>query len=169
MFFSASALAGFEIVAIFTLQIVAGNMYQLTGLIMAGLMTGLAVGAGYSGRFSGTFSVSKKGMILVFFYLLTGFLYNYIAKQSLGPAGTILIVIIIFIPALITGMIFRELTSDRCGKGKFQATYNADLIGSAFGFILISGFVVPVLGITIAIFMSALLIFTGVLFGSTGK
>ena len=46
MYFSASALAGFEIIILLTLQLIIGNMYQLTGLVIAGLMTGLAIGAG---------------------------------------------------------------------------------------------------------------------------
>ena len=46
MYFSASALAGFEIIILLTLQLTVGNMYQLTGLIIAGLMTGLSVGSG---------------------------------------------------------------------------------------------------------------------------
>ena len=36
MYFSASALAGFEIIIFLTLQLIIGNMYQLTGLIIAG-------------------------------------------------------------------------------------------------------------------------------------
>ena len=144
-------------------------MYQLTGLIMAGLMTGLAVGAGYGIRDTGSFSVRSKGVVLAIFYLLTGLLYNFVAKLTIGPVATILIVIMVFIPALITGQIFRELTTVHGGKEKFQATYSADLTGSAFGFILISGFIIPVLGITVAIFMSALLIFTGILLGTFGN
>ncbi len=46
MYFSASALAGFEIIILLTLQMIIGNMYQLTGLVLAGLMAGLALGAG---------------------------------------------------------------------------------------------------------------------------
>ena len=46
MYFSALALAGFEIVLLLILQLTLGNMYQMTGLILAGLMTGLAVGSG---------------------------------------------------------------------------------------------------------------------------
>ena len=37
MYFSASALAGFEIIILLTLQLIVGNMYQLTGLVIAGL------------------------------------------------------------------------------------------------------------------------------------
>ena len=46
MYFSASALAGFEIIILLTLQLTAGNMYQSAGLILASLMAGLAIGAG---------------------------------------------------------------------------------------------------------------------------
>ncbi len=46
MYFSACALAGFEITVLLTLQIMIGNMYQLTGLVIAGFMAGLALGSG---------------------------------------------------------------------------------------------------------------------------
>ena len=46
------------------------------------------------------------------------------------------------------------------------AIYSADLAGSAFGFIFISGFAVPVLGIQASVFLLAVLIFGGILFGT---
>ncbi len=46
MYFSASALAGFEIIILLALQLTVGNMYQLTGLVIAAMMAGLAAGAG---------------------------------------------------------------------------------------------------------------------------
>ena len=169
MFFSASALAGFEIISIFMLQIIAGNMYQLTGLIVSGLMTGLAVGAGYKIRFPGSVTVRGMGISLALFYAFSAILYNFMPKLTSEPFTIVLIIISVFIPALITGQLFRELTTDTAGKSRFQATYSADLAGSAFGFILITGFVVPILGLTIGILISALLIFTGILFGTVGN
>ena len=45
-----------------------------------------------------------------------------------------------FIPALITGRIFRELTLKTKGFTDSPSIYSADLAGSAFGFIFISGY-----------------------------
>ncbi len=60
MYFSASALAGFEIIILLSLQVMVGNMYQLTGLIIAGLMTGLAVGSGINIRFPEYYFIKKQ-------------------------------------------------------------------------------------------------------------
>jgi hypothetical protein len=83
-----------------------------------------------------------------------------------GLLSVILIMISGFLPALFTGRIFRELTGKREGIAASPAIYSADLAGSAFGFILISGFAVPALGIQISIFLLAALIFGGILLGA---
>ena len=74
MYFSASALAGFEIIVLLTLQMSIGNMYQLTGLIMAGLMAGLAVGAGSGSGTLNSLSLRTYSLILVIFYVVIGLL-----------------------------------------------------------------------------------------------
>ncbi|MEI6048122.1 MAG: hypothetical protein WCS03_04425 [Bacteroidota bacterium] len=166
MYFSASALAGFEIIMLLTLQLIVGNMYQLTGLIIAGLMTGLAIGAGMNISFLNFFSVRNKGLGLVAFYVGFGLIYNHIlAINSLLPAIG-LIIISVFLPALITGQIFRELTIKTEGTSIMAAIYSADLAGSAFGFIVISGFAVPTFGIQVSIFLLSALIFAGFLFAT---
>jgi spermidine synthase len=78
MYFSASALAGFEIIILLTLQLVAGNMYQLTGLVIAGLMTGLALGAGADIHVLNKCSFVIKGILLIVFYTCIGLMYSYI-------------------------------------------------------------------------------------------
>jgi len=165
MYFSASALAGFEIVSLLTLQLIVGNMYQLTGLVIAGLMTGLAVGAGREISFMKIFSIRKKVIFLLLFYLGFGLIYKYIIGigNSLPAVG--LIILLAFIPAVCTGHIFCELTTNIEGTESSPAIYSADLAGSAFGFILISGFAVPVLGIQFSIFLLSSLVFAGFLFG----
>ena len=60
MYFSASALAGFEIIILLTLQIIIGNMYQLTGLVIAGLMAGLAIGSGVNIKVTQWAVISKN-------------------------------------------------------------------------------------------------------------
>ena len=84
-------------------------------------------------------------------------------------SGFLSVVVIIFsgfLPALFTGHIFRELTNKPEGMVTSPAIYSADLAGSAFGFIFISGFAVPVLGIQASVFLLAVLIFGGILFGT---
>jgi spermidine synthase len=165
MYFSASALAGFEIIILLTLQIMIGNMYQLTGLIIAGLMAGLALGSGVNIKLLNRLSLSKTGILLMVMYSLTGLLYDYIsAIKSDFAVG--LIILTAFLPALLTGRIFRELTKVQDGMSATSSVYSADLAGSALGFILVTGVAIPVLGIQTSIFLISSLIFAGVLFGT---
>jgi spermidine synthase len=165
MYFSASALAGFEIIILFIIQLIAGNMYQVTGLVISGLMTGLAIGAGTDIPFLNSLHLRSKVVMLIVFYTCTGLLYDYILKFENGM--TIFFVIFsAFIPALLTGRIFRELTLRPEISSVSSAIYSADLTGSAFGFILISAVAVPVFGIKLSIFLLSSMIFAGLLFGT---
>ncbi len=83
-----------------------------------------------------------------------------------GLLSVVVIMISGFLPALFTGHIFRELTGKTEGIATSPAIYSADLAGSAFGFIIISGFAVPVLGIKVSVFLLAALVFGGILFGT---
>jgi spermidine synthase len=166
MYFSASALAGFEIILLLTLQLIMGNMYQLTGLVIAGLMTGLAIGAGTDIRLLNRLSLRIKSIMLIFFYIGTGLIYNNILFLHDGLTAILLIVISAFIPAVLTGNLFRELTIRTDCPDSTSATYSADLAGSAFGFILISGFAVPAIGIKLSLILLSVLIFAGFLFGT---
>ncbi|TAL69655.1 MAG: hypothetical protein EPN88_06460, partial [Bacteroidetes bacterium] len=166
MCLSASALAGFEIIMLLTLQLIIGNMFQLTGLIIAGLMAGLAIGAGVNITFLNSFSLRKKVLFLMLFYIGIGLIYNNLLEVRAVLTAVSIILFLVFLPALYTGHIFRELTLRTEGMMTTSATYSADLAGSAFGFILISGFTVPAFGIQISIFLLSGLVLTGFLFGA---
>ena len=167
MYFSASALAGFEIIILLTLQLTAGNMYQLTGLIIAGLMTGLAIGSGSEIPRISSISIPVKSLILILFYALTASVYDPILKTESLFLVICMIMFLSFIPAFITGNIFRELTREGSNGNKYTASvYSADLSGSAIGFIAVSGFAVPVFGISVTIYFLGLLVFAGFLFGT---
>jgi hypothetical protein len=166
MYFSASALAGFEIIILLTLQIIIGNMYQLTGLVLAGLMAGLAIGSGAKLKLLNGLSLMKTGIILLVFYILTGLLYNSVIGMKADIPALGLIILAAFLPALLTGQLFHELTISRSEYTVPSSVYSADLAGSALGFILITGLAIPALGIKTSIFLLSALIFTGVLFGT---
>jgi spermidine synthase len=166
MYFSASALAGFEIIILLTLQIIIGNMYQLTGMVIAGLMAGLSVGAGMNIKLLNAFSFRIKSIILIAFYSGIGLVYNYMLTLKSWVPAVGIIIFSVFLPAFFTGHLFRELTMKTEGITKPSAIYSADLAGSAFGFMLICGFAVPALGIKVSIFLLSSLIFAGFLFGT---
>lgn len=166
MYFSASSLAGFEIIVLLTLQLSVGSMYQLTGLIVAGLMGGLAIGSGIDIKLLNKFTLKLKVIFLIIFYITMGFTSAYIPLLKNELTAIILIILTAFLPAILTGHLFRELTLIKNGNSKLSETYSADLAGSALGFIFISGLAVPAFGIKVSIFLLALLILAGFLFGS---
>jgi spermidine synthase len=166
MYFTASALAGFEIVILLTLQLTSGHMYQLTGLIIASLMAGLAAGSGINIRLPDTFTIRNRVIFLIMFYIVFGLFYDNILDIKSSVPAVILIMISGFIPALFTGHLFRELTAKADGLSGTPAIYSADLAGSAFGFILVTGFAVPLLGIKVSVYLLAALVLGGILFGT---
>ena len=167
MYFSASALAGFEIIILLILQLAAGNMYQLTGLVLAALMSGLALGAGAHPAFLRSLSLRVKSLGLLLFYILTAMSFSFILQIRGIIIPVMLILIFTIPPAYLTGHIFNELTIHQKSDSAPGSTYSADLLGSASGFILISVVMVPAFGIMISIISLALLIFAGIIFGKT--
>jgi spermidine synthase len=163
MYFSAAALAGFEIILLLMLQLMIGNMYQLTGLIIAALMAGLAVGSGVNFSSPNTFSIRIKVISLILFYIIFSLAFNYLIEVKSVILSIILIMLSGILPALFTGSIFRELTIGKDGLATSPAIYSADLAGSAFGFIFISGIIIPSIGIRISVFLLSALVFTGIL------
>jgi hypothetical protein len=101
-------------------------------------------------------------------YSLTGLLYNSITVIN-HDIVVGLIILTAFLPALLTGRIFRELTAQSNEMKLISSVYSADLAGSALGFILVTGAAIPVLGIQSSIFLLSSLIFAGLLFGTIGN
>jgi spermidine synthase len=163
MYFGASALAGFEIIILFSVQIIIGNMYQLTGLIIAALMAGLAAGSGIPSSLGDRVSLRIKSIVLILFYTVFGLMFKYLINMKGGIPSTGILLISAFIPGMLTGNIFRNLTMKSVSTDETSRIYNADLAGSALGFILISGIAVPVLGISASVFIIASLILAGLI------
>jgi spermidine synthase len=166
MYFSASALAGFELTLLLTLQLIVGNMYQLTGVIIASLMAGLAVGSGIKSDRTAKISLNAVTILLITFYALIGLTYNLLIQHIQGFIAILIITICAFFPAVLTGLIYNKLTCSARGSAEVSPVYTADLAGSALGFILISGFLLPLLGTGNTILVLTLMIFTGFLFGT---
>jgi hypothetical protein len=169
MYFSASALAGFEIIILLTLQLTVGNMYQLTGLVIASMMAGLAAGSGTSFNFLDSIKLKTKALALVIYYIVIAICFNLLLNLKGVYAPVILILFSVVLPSWLTGHIFRELTIRRAEFMASGATYSADLAGSALGFILISGVAIPAFGIKNSIILLAVLIFAGILFGTNSN
>ncbi len=166
MYYSASALAGFEIIILLSLQLTVGNMYQFTGIILAALMAGLAAGAGTNLKFLNSIQLKIKALFLIAYYAVIALGINFLLSINSIPAAILTIILSALLPSFITGHIFRELTITDNNGSASAVTYSADLAGSAFGFILISGVAVPVMGIKASVFLLSGLIFAGILLGT---
>jgi spermidine synthase len=166
IFFSASALAGFEIILLVTIQIIIGNMYQITGLVMAGIMGGLAIGAGRDIMFLRKYNVSVTALILIILYLLFSICFIPLIKITNEFLATILILAFSVFPALLTGNLYRVLLNNETEAVNISGFYSSDLAGSALGFIAVSCILLPYLGIKNSAILLAGFIFTGILFGS---
>lgn len=163
MYTGACSLAGFEIILLLSLQLTVGNMYQVTGLILASVMSGLAAGAMADFRLMPVLP-KNKALALVVLYLMAAVLLLLLQKINNNIFIIIVLLILALFPGVITGNLFRELTAR---KGSSVAgVYSADLAGSAAGFIIISVIAVPLLGITISVILLAIINFTGFLFGT---
>jgi len=169
MFFSGLTLAGYEIILLLLLQVSIGNMYQLTGLIIAGLMAGLAAGSGLRIPYLERLTVASKAWLLIMVYAVLGLVAGNIIAMEKRYAVTIILILSGFLPAVVTGNIFRDLTSGRTGNSHTAGIYSADLSGSAIGFIAFPGLAVPLLGISRSLFILPLLVVAGILYSLTGK
>jgi spermidine synthase len=166
MFSSAAALSGFEIIILLILQTVVGNMYLLTGLIIASLMTGLAIGSASNLKSPGTAMITIIAFLLIFFYLCTGLLFNNIPKTGNYLISLILLLLFIFVPAALTGRLFSVMTKRKGSYTDPASVYSADLAGSALGFVLVSGLAIPALGIRMTIILLSALVFAALLVGT---
>jgi hypothetical protein len=164
MYFSASALAGYEIILLLILQLTLGNMYQIAGLIIAGIMAGLAVGSGIRLPFPGKNSIIIKALLLTSFYAVAGFSTGWLMEIESHFMLTVLLILSGFLPAVVTGSFFRDLTSEQSADSVSSRVYSADLSGSALGFIAFSGLAIPLLGIGSSLLILPLLILAGFLF-----
>ncbi len=164
MYFTASSLAGFEIIILLLLQIMIGNMYQFTGIVIASLMTGLAAGSGIQHRSAGTFPARTLSLLLIIYYIIFALCVKPLLTIT-GIPGIILITAAVFPPSFITGHLFRILTIHDSGGSVSSSVYSADLAGSAVGFILVSAIMVPVFGIVVSIIFLSALILIGIFFG----
>jgi len=165
MYLSASSLAGFEIIMLLVLQLTVGNMYHLTGIVIASMMAGLAAGSGSSFNKAENIPVRVIAVVLLLFYCLTAICLNVLLSFS-GAFAVIFIIIIIIPPSFLTGHIFRKLTIQDINGYVSSSVYSADLAGSALGFMIVSTLIIPVFGIKFAIFFLSILIFAGILPGT---
>jgi spermidine synthase len=155
MFASSAGLAGFGMIMIFILQMVAGNIYILSAVILTLLMAGLAAGAVMGERLA-LKNIMICALILTAIFTLTGLFAPLLVTSA---PGTVMTYLFVALPAagFITGAIYRILTSRDAGRitGK---VYSADMAGSALGYVTAATLLVPLAGIANACFILAAVI-----------
>jgi len=169
MYFNAAALAGYEIIVLLLLQLTAGNIYQLTGLVIAVMMAGLAAGAGLEINILRKRGLKTISSIMVLYYLLLALIFNLILSINGTLISSAIIILSVIPPAWMTGYVFRVQAMKATSPQEPGQTYSADLAGSSLGFILVSGVAVPALGIRNSIILLALLLLAGILPGTKNR
>jgi spermidine synthase len=156
--FAGSAI---ELLLIMTFQILYGYVYNYTGIIITVFMSGLALGALYREKILKTsingFMLLQLVIILyasllpIMIMLLSSLILPGILLHSIFILLTLIISIVTGMQFSLGSSILKEQFQSRAAK-----LYSSDLLGSAFGALLFSVFMMPVLGI----FVSSLLVAT---------
>jgi spermidine synthase len=169
MYLSASALSGFEIILLLIIQLLFGNIYQLTSLVIAGIMTGLAIGATSYKKLTGKLSFKTDFLVLIIFYLCAALAIGKILTISCWWLSAMVIFVLVLVPSVLTGHIFSFFTLNSVNDTSLSSVYVADLAGAATGFIFTSVVLIPSFGLIVSVIILSLLILTGFLFGTVGN
>ena len=151
MFAAGFSGASLEILLLFGLQILFGNIYQYTALIFTFFMIGLAIGAKCSKVF---FKYSRLSLRLIHFMIALKAIIAALLLFVLHHFEVSQFIVYIFI-SVLTGLIgfavgAEFLLISNLLNGKYISisgnTYSFDLIGAAVGAIITSIYLIPALG-----------------------
>jgi spermidine synthase len=163
LFSGGFAASSIEVILLITFQIIYGYVYQMIGIIIMLFMSGLALGSFFINKKTKTYSVYKylkiQTGIVIYCIILPFILYllNIVSKNPFLIKGTFLLLVLII--GILTGMAY-SLSSKIIKKDISSVaaeTYGADLSGSAIGALLLSAFLLPLLGIFEVCFLTGLL------------
>jgi len=164
MYGAAASLAGYEILTLMAIQSVAGNIYHLTGLVIAVIMAGLSLGAWAESLLRVKNQKLVIMCILLLFYLFTFIIFNKIIVLNSIFAGILLFLVLSFIPSFFTGSLFKVMTEGKGENSGPSGVYGSDLAGSSLGFIAISGITIPLAGTAGTLLIISALILIGLIF-----
>jgi len=163
LFTSGFAASSMEIILLITFQIIYGYVFQMIGIIIMLFMAGLALGSFAINKRTKEYSVNKylkiQSGIAVYCILLPFILMllNLVEKNPYVIQAAFMILILII--GCLTGMAY-SLSSKIIKKDISSIaaeTYGADLFGSAIGALILSAFLLPLLGIFQVCFLTGLL------------
>ncbi|HOT88334.1 MAG TPA: hypothetical protein PL028_02190, partial [Bacteroidales bacterium] len=153
LFTGGFAASSIEVILLVTFQVVYGYVYQMIGIIIMLFMVGLALGIYCMNFITKKYTVNNYLKIqagLVFYSVCLPFVLLFINYINPNPVIVqVAYCILILIIGGLTGMTF-SLSSKIIKKdipSIAAETYGADLFGSAIGAIVLSAFLLPLLGV----------------------
>ncbi|MDI6766980.1 MAG: fused MFS/spermidine synthase [Bacteroidota bacterium] len=165
MFTGGFAASSIQVVLLIAFQIMYGYVYQMLGIIIMIFMAGLAAGSLYREKIIRNTNIKMYvGIQLsIGLYAVVLPLFLLFIKTSTLSAGVLHVAFFLptFIIAVLIGMEFSIASHIQKGTIASVASslYGVDLIGSAIGALLITAFLIPLLGLTNACFIIGLLNF----------
>ena len=166
LFTGGFAASSIEIILLVSLQVIYGYVFQITGVIFTIFMMGLAVGALYPHRIFKEVSLSNYAKIqfaIGIYSLALPLIIFLLSKYSLNHwLIHAIIFVLTFLIALFVGLEFSiasKLQSELPARVAAQI-YSADLFGSAIGALIVSAFLIPLIGIFNVSIVVAVLNFT---------
>lgn len=158
MFVTGFSASGMEILLLFGLQVFFGNIYLLTSFVFAGFMLGLGLGSFYGKQFQEKNLLAVTQTAIAVFATVAGF--SLFSGGMAKLPETIIYALFLLATVLIGGLTgFQFAQSSQAQSGDFAETsgktYSFDLIGSAFGALAVSIFLVPKLGIVGSVWLIA--------------
>jgi len=158
MYIAGFSGASIELLLIFLFQIIYGYVYSAIGLIIAIFMGGLAAGSMLGYRFDLNKKHFRVSQGLLVSYALIFPLIWYLLKGLISsPPIFAIFFVMTLIPSIIVGFQFvagTKLLSDNPTNAA-PAIYAADLIGSALGVVVITVFLLPMIGVVNSCFVIA--------------
>jgi spermidine synthase len=159
------AASSIEVLLLVSFQIIYGYVYQATGLIITVFMAGLAVGSFYGQKRSSTVGASHFLAVQCAIGIYSLFLPLILSRlKDASMRDFIVYAIFLLLTFLIAALVGFEFCVGailrRGGIASVAAElYGIDLVGSAIGALMVSTFLLPLLGIVKTCFLVALVSF----------
>ncbi|MBI5220050.1 MAG: hypothetical protein HY958_14075 [Bacteroidia bacterium] len=152
LFTTGFAASSLELILIVSFQVIYGSVYQMTGIIIMLFMAGLAIGAlvthklirsSYRNFIILQFSIAAYALLMPCILIILNHFSNHPVLIH------ILFMTVTLDIAILTGaqFSFATMLQEKNISSVAAVSYGADLLGSAIGAILVSAFLIPVLGI----------------------
>lgn len=169
VFASGYAGATAQILVLVGFQALFGSVYGKVGWLTAVFFAGLGIGAVWGGRVRR--GSSRMALLLLVLLLLA--LPTCLGLMGQGGGGTERLAewfgvpMLAFVPAILAGAVLP--LSAREGKAEAGDLYHADFAGGCLGALLVSGLLLPWLGLAAAAFVAAGVCLVGAALAATGE